>query len=82
MRARGGIAAPAARMERVGRGPQGDVAPCGPLCISGEVAASRAALRATAARFRAAGSGRGSRAGTEDALRAVPLVGPISVLRR
>ena len=82
MRAQGGGIAPGPRTACAGRGPQGDVAPCGPLCISGEVAASRAALRATAARFRAAGSGRGSRAGTEDALRAVPLVGPISVLRR
>ena len=46
------------------------------------VAASLAALRATAARFRAAGPGRGSRAGPEGALRAVPLAGPISVLGR
>lgn len=61
---------------------RGGIAPCGPFLRYGEVAASRAALRATAARFRAAGSGRGSRAGTEDALRAVPLAGPISVLRR
>ena len=64
-----------------GRGPRGRF----PLRASprlAEVAALLAALRATAARFRAAGPGRGSRAGPEGALRAVPLAGPISVLGR
>ncbi len=66
---------------RAARGPRGRF----PLRASprlAEVAALLAALRATAARFRAAGPGRGSRAGPEGALRAVPLAGPISVLGR
>ena len=66
---------------RAARGPRGR----SPLRASprfAEVVASLAALRATAARFRAAGPGRGSRAGPEGALRAVPLAGPISVLGR
>lgn len=66
---------------RAGRGPRGR----SPLRASPRLAgvvASLAALRATAARFRAAGPGRGSRAGPEGALRAVPLAGPISVLGR
>ena len=66
---------------RAARGPRGR----SPLRASPRlagVAASLAALRATAARFRAAGPGRGSRAGPEGALRAVPLAGPISVLGR
>ena len=56
---------------RAARGPRGR----SPLRASprlAEVAALLAALRATAARFRAAGPGRGSRAGPEGALRAVP----------
>ena len=66
---------------RAARGPRGRFPLRASLCLAG-VAASLAALRATAARFRAAGPGRGSRAGPEGALRAVPLAGPIGVLGR
>lgn len=78
---RGGVAAPDARIACAGRGPQGD-RPLRAFPRFAEVVALLAALRATAARFRAAGPGRGSRAGPEGALRAVPLAGPISVLGR
>lgn len=64
-----------------GKGPRGRF-PLRAFPRFAEVVALLAALRATAARFRAAGPGRGSRAGPEGALRAVPLAGPISVLGR
>ena len=66
---------------RAARGPRGEVppaglsAPCGGRGFAGGAARNGGALSRR-------GPGRGSRAGPEGALRAVPLAGPISVLGR